>query len=291
MEDYENRIVAFIDILGFKDLIKNSENNPEQIQKLLEILKYIKAWDSHGPNKWDIKVVAVEEDAQRKGLEKFDISGITTCTCFSDSIVVSVQCENELINEKASTLIGNISKIGAQLLQAGILIRGAMTVGNLIHTHDGIIMGPAMIEAYLLESNYAKNPRIILSDKLIGQLNYPLERKRDRYPYHQYINRFEDGCAGFHQMQFFQVMQSEVVEQGMLKYNLDIIRNRLIDGLDMSFSKPEVFLKYKWLMDQYNELIILEDKVKKPIHDVKLADSHLNIHYSPIDQLRNREET
>lgn len=291
MENYENRIVAFIDILGFKDLIKKSENNPDQVNELLEILKYIKAWDTQGQNKWDTNVIAVEEDAQTKGLEKFDISGITACTCFSDSIVVSVQCENELINEKASTLIGNLSKIGAKLLQAGILIRGAMTVGNLIHTNDGIIMGPAIIEAYLLESNYAKNPRIILSDKLIGKLNYPLKRKSDRYPYHQYINRFKDGCAGFHQMQFFQVMQSEVNEQNKLKYDLDVIRKRLIDGLDMSFSKPEVFLKYQWLMNQYNELVINEDNVKKPIYDVNLADSHLNIHYSPIDQVRNKEDT
>ena len=37
MENYENRIVAFIDILGFKDLIKKSENNPYQINELLEI--------------------------------------------------------------------------------------------------------------------------------------------------------------------------------------------------------------------------------------------------------------
>ena len=86
-------------------------------------------------------------------------------------------------------------------------------------------------------------------------------------------------------------MQSEVNEQNKLKYDLDVIRKRLIDGLDMSFSKPEVFLKYQWLMNQYNELVINEDNVKKPIYDVNLADSHLNIHYSPIDQVRNKENT
>jgi len=185
MEKYETRITAFIDILGFKDLINKSINDTKQVNTIIDILRYIKAWDNSGPNKWGIKQIIVEEDAQRIGIEKFEIERNTSCTCFSDSIVVSVLCEDGLINEKSSTLIANLAHIGAKLLQARILIRGGITIGELIHTNGGIVMGPALIEAYLLESTSAKNARVIISDALLAKLNYPIMTKHERYPYHQ----------------------------------------------------------------------------------------------------------
>lgn len=175
MEEYQKRVTAFIDIMGFKELIKTSEGNSEKLKSVLNILQYLKAWDNKGPNEWGTKQISVEEDAQRKGIDKFEISNITSCTCFSDSIVVSVLCEDDLLNEKISTIIANLSYIGSKLLQAGVLIRGGITIGKLIHTTDDLVMGPAMIEAYYLESVCAKEARIILSDQLIDLLNYPLK--------------------------------------------------------------------------------------------------------------------
>ncbi len=135
-----------------------------------------------------------------------------------------------------STLIVNLAYIGTILIKKGILIRGGITIGNLVHNEDGIVFGQGLIDAYMLESKAAKFPRIILSNKLIGQLNYPLLSKRERYPYHLYVERFHDGCAGFHQMIFYQVMKcSTFLTKETTVRDLDVIRKMIVGGLDSSF--------------------------------------------------------
>jgi hypothetical protein len=223
-------------------------------------------------------------------MEYFKINGNTSCTCFSDSIIVSVLSKEEKINEITSTLIANLSFIGSKLIKSGILLRGGLTIGNLIHTDDGIVMGQALIDAYELEKNSAKYPRIILSDILLKKLNYPMLTHNNRYPYHQYLDRFDDGCVGFHQLIFYQVMQSAPTFSHSFKDELDIIRKVIIDGLDNSFEKPDVFQKYKWIKDEYNKLIILTKGLKKEIYEVRCADNSNNIHYSNIDNRMNMME-
>ena len=300
---YEERIVAFIDILGFKEIVKQSEKDPSKVELIYSVLNYLKNWEI--PEKWDLKLVEIEEDAQKRGVENFDIRGKTNSTSFSDSIVVSVKVDNN-INEMASTLIVNLANIGAILFEKGILFRGGLTVGNIIHNENGTVFGQGLIDAYKLESNNAKYPRIILSDKLISKLNYPINTKRDRYPYHQYIERFNDGCVGFHQMQYYQVMESwEEMTVEKLTISLEKIRKVIIKGLDESFEKPDVFEKYKWLKDQYHKLIILDDfdyetkseeNIKMKIRELNEGIAGQNIHYSYTDEFyetnrkNNRDE-
>lgn len=290
---YETRLVVFIDILGFKEIISQSEKDSSKIELIYSILNYLKNWEIS--DNWDLRFVEIEEDAQKKGVDKFDIKGKTNSTAFSDSIVVTVRADDN-INEMTSTLIVNLAYIGAILLEKGILFRGGLTIGNIIHESDGTVFGQGLIDSYKLESNYAKYPRIILSDKLISNLNYPLETKRNRYPYHQYLDRFADGCVGFHQLIYYQVMQTwtEMTTE-ILSESLDKVRKVIVNGLDSSFEKPDVFEKYKWLKDQYNSLIIIGDydlntKSGTKGEDIKIKLFELNenitgqnIHYSYTD--------
>ena len=297
---YEERLVVFIDILGFKEIVKQSEKDPSKVKLIYSVLNYLKNWEI--PEKWDLKLVEIEEDAQKRGVANFDIRGKTNSTSFSDSIVVSVKVDNN-VNEMASTLIVNLANIGAILFEQGILFRGGLTIGNIIHNENGTVFGQGLIDAYKLESNNAKYPRIIMSDKLISKLNYPINTKRDRYPYHQYIDRFEDGCIGFHQMQYYQVMESwEEMTVEKLTASLDKVRKVIIKGLDESFEKPTVFEKYKWLKDQYHKLIILDDfdfktkskeNIKMEIRNLNEGIAGQNIHFSYTDKfyemIRNKK--
>ncbi len=288
MSTYEQRIVAFIDILGFKQLIKESTQNPEKIILIQQILNFLKRNEVTDINNWGIDFIEIEEDAQKKTLTDFEILNDTSCTCFSDSMVVSVLYNKSKVNEIISTLISNLSYIGAILIKFGILLRGGITFGNLIHTNQGILMGQAFIDAYELESKYAKFPRIILSDILLKQLNYPLEKKSNRYPYHQYLKRFEDGCVGFHQIIFYEVMQSSENVSEILEKDLKKIKNVIIDGLDFSFENPEIFMKYKWLSGQFNNLNICNTDIDITLHDVNNINNSHNIHYSNIDKIKNK---
>jgi len=287
---YERRIVAFIDILGFKEMVEQSEYDPSKIELLYSVLDYLKNWETS--DKWDLKLVEIEEDAQKKGVENFDIRGKTNSTSFSDSIVVSVKVDNN-VNEMTSTLIANLAYIGAILIEKGILFRGGLTIGNIIHNQNGTVFGQGLIDAYLLETKSAKYPRIVLSDKLIKELNYPLETKKKRYPFHQYVNRFDDGCIGFHQMIYYQVTENWIgTTIDKLISSLTNVRKVIIKGLDSSFENPEVFEKYRWLKEQYNKLIILsdfdvdtktEENVKLKIRELNEGIYGSNIHYSYTD--------
>ena len=292
---YERRIVAFIDILGFKEIVKQSEQDTTKIELLYSVLDFLKDWETS--DKWDLKFVEIEEDAQKKGVDYFEIRGKTNTTSFSDSIVVSVKV-GENVNEMTSTLVVNLAYIGAILIEKGILFRGGLTIGNILHNDNGTVFGQALIDAYHLETKSAKYPRIVLSDKLIRELNYPIETKRNRFPYHQYIDRFEDGCIGFHQMIYYQVIESwtEMTSEKMID-SLAKVRKTIINGLDNSFENPDVFEKYKWLKEQYNKLIILSDfdfnnktheNIKMKIRDLNDGISGQNIHYLYTDNFYNQ---
>ena len=295
---YERRIVAFIDILGFKEIVKQSEKDTTKIELLYYVLEFLKSWETS--EKWDLRIVEIEEDAQKKGVHNFDIRGKTNTTSFSDSIIVSVKVE-ENVNEMASTLITNLAYIGAILIEKGILFRGGITIGNILHNDNGTVFGQALIDAYQLETKSAKYPRIVLSDKLIKELNYPIETKRNRFPYHQYVDRFEDGCIGFHQMIYYQVVESwtEMTSEKMID-SLAKVRKTIIHGLDTSFESPDVFEKYKWLKEQYNKLIILTDfdfknktheNIKIKIRELNEGISGNNIHFSYTDNYYHQKKT
>jgi len=281
---YKKSLVAFIDILGFKEMVNRSTDNHQDYSLLLETL--MRFHDLEKPEAWTTDLIEVEEDAQMKGLDGFPISKKTRCTSLSDSIVVSVEIENDL-NEAFSTLVANLSSIGAQLLKDGILIRGGIDLSEVYHD-NGIVFGKGMINAYELEEKVAQYPRIILSEKLISELNYPLLFKHKRYPYHQYIERFEDGCVGFHQLIFYQVLQnSTVLSDTQLIEDLRKTKDIIIHGLDDNFTSPRIFEKYMWLKKQYDKLIIFDDK-KEKLHDLSGPDVSHNIHYSYIDKVLNK---
>lgn len=275
---YENQIVAFVDILGFKEIIKQSESDLEKLKLIYQALEFLQRQEKVG--KWNLDLIEVEDDAQKKGISKFEIQSKTSCTCFSDSIVVSVKVDENNINEMTSTLIANLSYIGAQLMAEGIILRGGITIGKLIHLENGLIMGQALIEAYQLESNSAKYPRILVSKKLISNLNYPIDTKKNRYPYHQYLQRFEDGCVGFHQMKYFEVIgSSDLQNQYNIKDKLIKIRKTIISGLDDHFESADTYDKYIWLKKEYDKLIILSNE-KLKIYEINEGIPGQNIHYS-----------
>lgn len=295
---YETRVIAFIDILGFKEIIKQSDKDSSNIELIYSVLDYFKKLEI--ADNWDLRLVEIEEDAQKRGVENFDIKGKINSTAFSDSIVISVKAGDN-INEMTSSLIANLAYVGSIFLEKGILFRGGLTYGNIIHDSNGIVFGQGLIDSYKLESNFAKYPRIILSDKLIEKLNYPIDTKRDRYPYHQYIDRFADGCVGFNQMIYYQVMEAWIeMTTEELTEKLDKVRKVIVNGLDTSFEKPEVFEKYKWLKDQYNAMIILGDynlktktgtkseDIKIKIFDLNENIAGQNIHYSHTDNAHER---
>lgn len=146
---YEDRYVAFIDILGFKNLIERSDGvSPEvAIEELVRALEV--------PHEVDLKGIILG----RIG----DISASRhSLTAFSDCVAVStIATEQGLMN-----LLFHVRAILFRLLRLGFLARGGIALGSVYH-QDGKILGPAMLEAYRLEHRVAIYPRVVLGSTVL----------------------------------------------------------------------------------------------------------------------------
>lgn len=144
---YEERIVCFLDILGFRSHLAGTtsadgKDVPDKIQAIAKAIEIIR----------DVG------DADRPD-ERPD----TQVTQFSDSLVVSFPART---NSGVFFALLGIMWIQMRLVQHGMLCRGGIAQGKLIHTAR-LIFGPAFVEAYNLETRVAIYPRVILSEAIV----------------------------------------------------------------------------------------------------------------------------
>jgi hypothetical protein len=294
---YENYIVAFIDILGFSAKVISSSVDHEKIIQINKTLS--KFNDLRKKSTWsqNNNLMQVEEDAQKKHLGDYYIDQMARCFCFSDSIIITVKAD-QCIEERASALIAMIARLGMELLSEGTLIRGGISFGKMFvddNRQSIKSFGPAVVEAYKLEEDQARYPRIVIGQSLIKHLTYPLEAKHNRQPYHQYIKRFNDGMVGFTQLIFLQVMSNapDIIRKFSFDKLLHQSKYVIIDGLDQNMFDTHIFEKYQWLKEEYNQLILSDEETKKnkkwKIQDVQKADSRGNIHFKYINDLYDCE--
>ena len=131
------RVIAFVDILGFSSLVGAIESDDSlhaEVYRALNRIGYVRrGWQaaSRTRNKLAVSV-------------------------FSDSIAISGE-----INDAISVIL-TCGWLQSDLLYLGILIRGGITIGPLVHD-DEVVYGSGMVEAYNLEAKVAYYPRIIVS--------------------------------------------------------------------------------------------------------------------------------
>lgn len=153
---YENRYVFFIDILGFKSLIE--ESNPYEIYQLLD----------HFSIPFIEKIIAHRSSSPEfNEVFKKELSSIAVSN-FSDCITISIPTELDDLLWQVTESIALLQLI--ILKKFNTYLRGGMTSGEIIHTKDKIF-GPALNRSYLLESKYAVHPRILLENFPMPSVN------------------------------------------------------------------------------------------------------------------------
>lgn len=145
-QKYEDRLVAFIDVLGFSNMVDDTKGDEQKLRHLTAALdalyNRIWAWEADGVN------------------------SSFAFTQFSDSIVISALAESsDSFGMLQQLLLGVMELVD----DYDILVRGGIARGQLIHDRT-MVVGPAMVEAYHLESKEAKYPRIIIEKGLKEQI-------------------------------------------------------------------------------------------------------------------------
>ncbi len=178
---YELRLCAFVDILGFRDLVRRSVDRPSLQIKIQQALREVflarPVWERDNPTEIvearlrqegvvDPRVEAEQLVNERAAAER----GYS----FSDSLVLSATHNDRSITDLVTSLLA----LSVNLAELGVFVRGAVCLGQLCHEQD-LCFGPALIDAIDLEedkTNGAKFPRIVFSSEaynLVAQVDLP----------------------------------------------------------------------------------------------------------------------
>ena len=245
---YEDRFVAFLDILGFKTIINDTEKNDAEYQRIKRVLNYI---------------AEVRNDNYEGMFAKYGI--LKEISVFSNSIVISYSSSLSIGGALFHVLI-DLVHICIDLLNANIYVRGGVTYGKM-HYDKNICFGSAMVKAYMLEGE-AVYPRIVIETEaikmgleLLGQAN-TVEMEAE------YLDSLI--CcdkAGIFYLDF--LSQNGEFDESDYYYDfLNKVKVNLALHLSAKYS-PRILKKYLWFAKYYNRTV---KKVYKKYPKTMLID-------------------
>lgn len=248
---YEQRLCAFVDILGFLDLVQRSVDHPAlqgQIRQLLrEVVLARPVWERDSP------VDVVEARLKRQGVadpraeaERLvnEYGAAERGSSFSDSLVLSAT-----LNDRAITgLVTSLLFLSRGLAEFGKYARGAVSLGLLCHEQD-LCFGPALIAAYDLEKNVAVYPRVVFSPEAyaaVANVNLPSVG-----PLAPYLREDVDG------QRFLDFLNQAALDlAGPFRADqMREIRSELDRQLSSSNAQPQVRKKLLWLAHYFNSVL------------------------------------
>ncbi len=241
-----NRIIAFVDILGFKKKVENASNDALEAEKLHNALK---------------RINTIKKENDGKGIYNRKSFGVEVNT-FSDSAVISYPAEKDNL----LYIILDLIYLQLDLVLNNVLIRGAVTIGDLYHDGD-IVYGPAMNYAYKLESEVAIYPRIIVDVVALGQyLDYVGDDKYSIQNINSLIKLDRDGLYYVDMLK----QDQEMTYYGNEYYEW-LLKIREIIKTGLKEKDITVSVKYKWLKQYYNE-VVTDENAYFPIPEDELYD-------------------
>ena len=238
MSNYENRIVLFLDILGFKKIIqgtvqKNSQSRDEEIKEKTSFI---------------IETINEMKEVAQPNLN----NSSKVVSQFSDSIVISFNADDQ---KEIPILFHNLQRLIVKLIAREVLCRGAISYGKLYHKSN-MIFGPALVDAYETESKAALYPRVILDKSVleIMKSNYSIEYKNS----YRKI-RFESDIASYLKTDTDDKFYIDFFTGTMMFYEdkelfnvYKNLRKLIINGLRNK--KPNINIKYGWMKNKYNRI-------------------------------------
>ena len=158
----ENKYCAFIDILGFKDRVKNFESALRYYQAYFAI--YHSLEEMH-----DQLVKTVQSTLP----EQKEDSTVQNC-CFSDSIILS--------SSDWKSLLFRICNIMSFMLSLKFIFRGGIGYGrHFSNTTDSnfYVVSEGLVSAVEIENSVAKYPRIVLHKSALDAITNSAESSQD----------------------------------------------------------------------------------------------------------------
>lgn len=241
---YKKRAVAFLDVLGFKQILVDFEK--EAIDNKVDVAS---EEDSSGSYVSDRANEFI--NTFKKAIDKLDEDKYRYYM-FSDNICITSIEDTTSADLQDLFLI--ITDLYFEFAQKGYFLRGGIDYGLFID-EKRMAVGLPLAKAYELETKRAVYPRIILSNEIVEEFQSFNNKGEKVFDYLYSDALILDSCEIKFLNIFLQVFQSDYREDReafFKKYNGVISRNLEIHKLNET-----VYVKYKWLAEQFNEFIEL----------------------------------
>ncbi len=227
MHKYEKRLILFLDILGFKEMVTRSSIKERQVDLLVSAVKSLRTLEMES-----------------------SIFKSQRLSQFSDNIVLSYK-----YNTRGSTfwMIDQLTSVLIELAYKGILCRGAITVGDLLHNKD-VVIGPGLVRAHELESKVSIYPRIIIDpsvlENIVNNISESNNLKQEKRYIYDYLKRDGDGWDWVDYVSF-----QSFTSAGGDPENYASYRQQLEQLVDSYIKSPNASIstKYLWLQEKLRQ--------------------------------------
>lgn len=256
MKKYETRLIAFIDILGFSNLIDETKSKTgisEPSKPLNNLVSALQIFHSEAKLEPELQNPETEVDYKNSPEKDRQVS------IFSDSVIISYKIN--LLTECLEELLDKLITMQLRLFEYKLLLRGGITIGELIHKNE-FCFGPGMIRAYEIENKKAIYPRILIDQAIFEQDNFEdtnllkmlIATSSDNFKYLNTFNFFKEYHLRYESLQNYFPFQQ-------ISMSID-------NNLDTKDKK--VREKYLWLAKEFNGFL---DGIKKKFG---IPDDHID---------------
>lgn len=179
---------------------------------------------------------------------------LTVAAWFSDNLVMAMPLHGGLEPGHVVDYLAMYAAFHQLVLgQEGMFARGAITF-DLFYADPEFVHGPALNEAYALESGAANYPRVVLSPRAMIALG----EARDRSNLDSQLCAGDDGIAFVDYLRYVQYMTPEAGIGDDLARHRDAIRRQL----EQQRGDLRVRQKYDWLATYHDARVMGELRVQ-----------------------------
>ncbi len=169
---------------------------------------------------------------------------------FSDTLVVASPVRGDDEESALGGLLVQAAWLQLDLVLKGFFVRGALCLGKF-HMHSGLSFGPALVEAYALESTQAVHPRIVLGSVAERSQRDDLRfyGRPEASPQNLLLLRDDDGWT------FIDYLSILFDEPRDPTRALQMHRDIIVERLRTHRTNRRHWEKYRWVAEYHNQVI------------------------------------
>jgi class 3 adenylate cyclase len=230
--ELKSSVVAFVDILGFKELASSASESAaartllDRLRKALrEALEHIRLYEK--------STASSDSDIYRVRI-------------FTDNVVIAHPIYQDAEME-LGLVFTQLAIFQTLLATHGFFVRGGVAIGEATVDED-IVFGPGLVKAYEAESTKARDPRIVLSAEAAKAVQTHLGYYGDKSNAPQTFEYLVDADGQL----FINYLQAAFLDDHP---RVDLVRShkkQVENQLALTRNRPSIWSKYAWVASYHN---------------------------------------